>query len=386
MVLALLSACGRFGFHDLPPPPDVDAATTPDAPDPTLHVSVTADRMAGPPTLTSIGDLPSGTAGLSLREALTIAANHPGPDLVVFDPAVFPVATPVTLALGAELVIAGDATTLDATGAGVVLAPGAGFAGALVRVTGADDIVDGLTLQQGDLGIAATGVTGLIVRHVHAIDTVGEAVRLESVANVTVEDTRIDHAGPAPIRVVSSIDTTIQRTFVALAAKTGVVYGVRIESSLRIHVLANTLDPGTAWMVSLDNSSDNEVVGNIIDGGDTGIALTGTSDRNYLFRNVVIAPAADSIYLDSTTHDNTALNNTFYLAPDITDDGMNTTAANNLLSASSADFVAPDSYDFHLGAGSTAIDAATDVGQDMLPDAPTRYLGAGPDLGAVESY
>lgn len=381
LVFALIAGCGRLGFEDLRTAPDAA-----DPMDPTLRVSVEVDRMAGPPTLSSLDQLSPGTLGLSLREALTIATNRAGPDRIVFDPGVFAPTTPVTVALGSTLVLGDDATTLDATGAGVVLGPGAGFSGALLRVTGNGDELIGLTLQQGDIGISALGVTGLAIRLVHALDTVGEAVRLENVAQVTVEDSRIDHAGPAPIHIITSTDTIVQRTFVALAAKTGTVYGVRVEGSQRIHVVDCTIDPGTAWMISLDASSDNEVIGNIVDGGDTGITLTGGSNRNHLFRNVVMAPNTDSVYVDGQSNDNIVENNTFYMIADITDEGVNTVARNNLVSANVTDFVAPAGYDFHLVAGSASIDAATDVAQDMLPDAPARFLGAAPDLGAVESY
>lgn len=41
--------------------------------------------------------------------------------------------------------------------------------------------------------------------------------------------------------------------------------------------------------------------------------------------------------------------------------------------------------DFTLVPGSESIDAGDDLGYDCEPDAPGLYLGAAPDLGAVES-
>jgi hypothetical protein len=40
----------------------------------------------------------------------------------------------------------------------------------------------------------------------------------------------------------------------------------------------------------------------------------------------------------------------------------------------------------HLVDGAPAIDGGTDLGLDMLPDQPARFLGSAPDLGAVESH
>ena len=381
-IVLLLAGCGRFGFND-----QVGGDASVDAvPDTALHVTITSDRMAGPSTLASIDELPAGTVGLSIREALAIANNHVGPDRVVFDPQVFPTSAPISLVLDSALVVGDTATVLDASTAGVTLVPRAGLAGPLANVTGTDGTVDGLVFQGGDVAISAIGVTGLVIRRVHALDTIGDAFHLDNVANATIEDSRVDRAGPAPIHISASTDSTVQRTFVALAAKTGTVYGVRVEQSSRIHLVDNTVDPGTAWMISLQGTVDSEVIGNVIDGGDSGIVLTGTSDRNLVFRNVVMAPAYDSVYLDATAHDNVVLNNTFFMASNVTDAGLNTSAKNNLVSVTAADFVAPAAYDFHLAAGNPAVDAAADVGQDMLPASAARFLGAGPDLGAVESY
>src|SRR5882672_10086614 len=96
--LVLLAGCGRLGF---PPAPAPDGL-----PDLTLRVSITDDRLAGSTTMASRAELPAGTIGLSLREALVIAANNPGPDRVTFDPSAFAAGTPAMIAVGAPLEVA----------------------------------------------------------------------------------------------------------------------------------------------------------------------------------------------------------------------------------------------------------------------------------------
>jgi hypothetical protein len=296
---------------------------------------------------------------------------------------VFPVSGPVTIPLTATLTIAGD-TTIDATGAGVVLGPPP--AETAIAVAGDGVALTGFAIAAGGVGIHATGVANLTIASVNVTGTSVSAFELDSTTSSTIQDSRIDDAGPAPILVTDGMDVIVQRTFVKLANKVGTVYGIRAIRGSAIHILDNTVDPGTAWMISMDSTTASEIVGNICDGAETGIALINASGI-MVFRNVVTMPSTDSVYVDPMSSNNTVLNNTFYMAGDVTDDSStNLTAMNNLVSVDVHDFVDPSTYDFHLVAGSPSIDAAMDVGQDMLPDQPARFLGKGPDLGAVESF
>ena len=373
LALVTLVGCGRLGFADQPPadgaPPSTD-----------LVVDVATDRLAGGPTIASLADLPPSTQGLSLREALTIAANRAGPDLVRFS-----FATPTTITIASELVVAAD-TALDATGNTVTIAPAAAYTGALLHVTGDNAAISSLALSGGADAVRAVSVANLTLKSLSLATPTGDGIHLESCTHCEIDDCRVDHAAGEPVLVRTSSDLFVRRAFVALASKAGTLHGIEVESSSQIHILDSIIDPGTAWMIDLQDTTDSEITGNVIDGADTGITLFGTTARIAIFRNVVTNPAQDSIYVDASVTDTTITNNTFYNAPDITNNGVNTTEVNTLLSTNAADFVAPATYDFHLVAGSTSIDAATDVGQDMLPDSPARYLGAGPDLGAVESF
>lgn len=226
----------------------------------------------------------------------------------------------------------------------------------------------------------------MTVRHVTIRSSSSDGIQIDVGSRIVIEDSRIEDTGGDPMFLYAINDIEVQRNFVALRTKMGSVHGLWLEEVNRGHIIDNVIDPGQAFLLLLSNSSDIEVIGNILDRGDTGIAIVGNSQRNLVFRNVVISPTYDSVYLDSYASNNTIVNNTFYQAANIVDGGMNTMAANNLISSNLGDFVQSTIYDFHLVAGHPAIDAATDLGLDMLPDDPARYLGARPDTGAVESY
>ena len=375
-----LVACGRLGFDPTPGGGD-DAGGGDDS----LVVSITGDRMAGPTTIAALADLPTGTMGLSLREALAIAANRPGPDVIRFDARTLPPGT--TIAVGAELVVDGAGTQIAAANLGLIIAGKPGYTGALLRVTGDDAVIDGLELTAGGTAVDAFAVTGLALRHLVVHDTTGDAIHIDGCSQLTLEDSRIERVGGTPVLVRVTRDATLQRNFVSLTNKAARIAGVDLQGVTRVHVLGNTIDPGNAYLVSLTDSSDNEIVGNILDRGDTGVTLFGDSHRNLVFRNVVVSPASDSIYIDPAATNNTIVNNTFYMSTNaIVDNSTGTVDKNNLVSSNASDFVHATLYDFHLVAGCPAIDGGADLGLDMLPDRAERFLGNAPDLGGVESY
>jgi parallel beta-helix repeat protein len=384
LVLVACGACGRFGFDpraapDAQDPQDADESTT------RLIVTLAEDRMAGPPTMSSLADLAPGSVGLSLREALTIANHRPGSDVVAFDPAALPAGS--TILINSALVVGGDGTRIDAKGA-IAVGAATGYAGALIQVNGTGAVLDGLTLRGGTFGIQALAVGGITIRGLTIQDTLDHAIQLDSCSQVVVEDNRIERAGGDSLHLYSTTEALVQRNFVVLGAKTGTIAGFALEDVNRSRFLDNIIDPGEAHLIRLTNSSDNEIVGNILDRGESGIVLRGASNGNFVFRNVVTAPIYDSVFIEAPGANNKIINNTFYEASDVVDGGTGTMAVNNLVSDNSADFVdpKPPAYNFHLVAGHAAIDTGADLGLDMLPAAPERFLGSKPDTGAVESY
>ena len=384
--LVVLAGCGRIGFD----PYDRFLVTT------------ALDRLAVPPGIASIDDLPAELDDLSLREALAIAANHPGPDRIEFDPDVFP----ATIALDSPLDVRGPDTTIDGTGRGVTVELAAGFDGTLFELGDRTRLV-GLILHGGtaprvDIDSAsnvevvgndftAPGSTAIrinnardvVLRTGTFVDTTGTAIVLDRATGITIDGVFITGALGDPIAATDSSNLVIQDTTIVIAPTGGSGRGVVFTRVTRSQILDNLIDPGPARLISLEDSSNNEIVGNILDRGDVGIGLFGASNANLVLRNVIAANVSEAMYIAATAGGNRILHNTLYMTSEIVDGAADTELANNLEAAQG--FVDPDTYDFRLAPGNPAIDAATDLGLDLLPDQPERFLGAAPDLGAVET-
>jgi len=384
--LVVLAGCGRIGFD----PRDRFLVTT------------AVDRLAVPPGIASIDDLPAELVDLSLREALVIAANHPGPDRIEFAPDVFP----ATIAVGSELDVRGPDTTIDGTGRDVTVELAAGFDGSLFRLRDRTRLV-GLILHGGaaprvDIDSAsgvevvgndftAPGATAIRINNARGvtlhtgtiIDPTGSAIVLDRTVDVTIDAMFITGALGDPIEAIDSSDLTIRDNTIVIAPTGGSGRGVVFTRVTGSQIVDNLIDPGPARLISLEDSSNNEIVGNILDRGDVGIGLFGASNANLVLRNVIAANVGEAMYIGAAAGGNRILHNTLYMTSAIVDGAVDTELANNLEAAQG--FVNPDVYDFRLVPGNPAIDAATDLGLDLLPDLPARFLGAAPDLGAVET-
>ena len=186
-----------------------------------------------------------------------------------------------------------------------------------------------------------------------------------------------------PIFAIDTSDLTIRDCTIIISDKT-LGRGLRLENTSRSLIIDNLVDPGPAQLISMQDSSDNEIIGNVLDGGNVGIALFGASSRNLIFRNVIMGSTDEAMFVDATAVTNRILNTTLFNAAAISDSAPDTQIANTLDAATG--FVAPVTYDFRLVPGNPSIDQGTDLGLDMLPDSPERFLGVAPDLGAVESF
>jgi len=384
--LVVLAGCGRIEFDPMD----------------RMIVTTALDRLAVPGSIASVDDLPDGLDGLSLREALVIAANHPGPDRIGFDPAVFP----ATIAVGSVLDVRGTDTTIDGTGQDVVVEPAAGYDGSLfemgdgTRLVGM--ILHGGTAPRVDIDAAANvelvgndfvppGSTAVRIYNsrdvrLHTgtiVDPAGSAIVVERAVDITIDAMFITGVLGDPIEAIDSTGVLVERNMVVIAPIGGSGRGVVFTRVTGSKILDNVIDPGPARLISFEDSSNNEIVGNILDRGDVGIGLFGTSTGNLVLRNVIAANVSEAMFIDASASANRILHNTLYMTSSIVDGAPDTELANNL--EASNGFVDPDTYDFRLAPGNPAIDAATDLGLDLLPDQPARFLGAAPDLGAVET-
>jgi len=388
----------------------------------TWTVSVLEDRQ---------GDPQGDDQGLSLREALLIAAQSDGSDLIRFDPATYPPENPTMLQLDRALPSVRDqGTTLDGSGAGVVIDGGDADFGFL-ELFSDQAVVRGLTLRgfgatvlyvHGGEGItiadnlfeAATGhaihvsdaaqveiVDNVVERpaqdalHLEGlrdseissnsmVDIGASALWLERSESVVVADNTAKRTAANAFEVRDSTDIELLRNSVLLEDKA--VRGMVLRAVTATRVADNFIDPGSEWMLVLIDASYNIVERNLIEGGDAGIVLEGDSDNNLLFQNVITSCAYDGVYLHSGADDNVVVHNTTHACPSGVVGELGTSQVQNNLRADDDGFVDAAAYDFTLVPDSEHIDVGEDLGLDLLPDRPELFLGAAPDLGAVESY
>jgi hypothetical protein len=391
-LLLFAVGCGRLNFDE------TDA----------LVVSTTQDRLAGPPTMTSVDEVQADD--LSLREALAIAANREGDDLILFSDAVFPVDARATITLGSALEVAGNNTHVDGRGRGVVIEAPANLDVSQLHITGNSIALFGLTIRGGmQARIHVDNVAtpridtvrfdppgGTAVRVVGSQDVAlvdlvieqpaGNGIEIANCTNLNVKGVTIEQPRDLAIAAMLSTELDIHSSTITLD-KTATNPGVLFVDVDRSKIRDNVIDPGPVRLISLESSSGNEITGNILDGGNVGIGLFGDSLANLVFRNVIMFADNEAMFIDAIALGNRVLHNTLFMnSSGISNDAPDTEITNTLETSNADEFVDPLLYDFKLVAESTSIDAATDTGLDLLPGDPSqRFLGAAPDLGAVES-
>ncbi len=386
-LMFVVAACGRVDFD----PADA------------FFVTTTMDRLAGPASMTSVDEVTE--PGLSLREALTIAGNRDGAQTILFDSKVFPASAPATIMLDSTLEVAGEGTRIDARNRGVALETADG---PLLRFTGDGQALLGATviggtgpriLLQGtsDARIESTafpapGATAVAVINARDGALIGlvigqptaDAIKLDHTTGLELAALSIDRPDGFQIFAESCANLDIHDSTLTLD-KTATNPGIRLEETNDSNIHDNLIDPGPVQLISLESSANNVIEANILDGGSASITLFGTSTDNLVMRNVMIGASDEPMFIDAPATGNRVINNTLYMTGGISDDAPDTQIENTLSSDLPSDFVDPDAYDFRLSADNPAIDAGVDTGLDLLPDSAERFLGAAPDLGAVET-
>jgi hypothetical protein len=371
-IVVSCAACGRVGYesrygHE-------------------LLVSVTLDRMALPAGATSPDELEPGASGLSFREALVIAANSPGADVIDFDPSMFSDGAPGVIELTSPLPPVSDAgTVIDVPRGSVIIDATNAGGGPILLVSGDFSRIEGLTIRNAPAdGFEVTGEYVELWSN-DVLDAGGRAVFMHDCVGTYFKYGQIERAGDTLLHVERCNDVHINwNTFVV--GDKGALRGVYLLETNDSLVHDNLLDPGPARMVDLYASSRNEISNNVCDGAHACVAIEGDSHENRVLFNAAMAMLHDGFFIGAAATDNTVVHNT---ALECTNGFVFEAAVvegNNLTSQSRADFVDPAAYDFHLAPGSAAIDAGEDLGYDLVvDDAERTFLGAAPDLGAIET-
>jgi len=322
-----------------------------------LTVTTSADEVDSGAT----SDAPLGT-GLSLREALLLAAQNPGPDVIRF-------AEPMTISIPDTLFISGqDTYVIGAPGVVIDGSPGNGYC---VEIDGVNGHMSGLTVQNcGSYAVFVKGVDAEISSNVlrtgsdgvlnHGVGTSLRNNELygysgrpgQSTTPIVVVGNRFHDNGDGLLFTSGASGSIFARNTVWKHSINGVQAGA---SSSRIAFWNNTFaDSGET-------------------GGDAAIRLaTNSADidvrNNIFYRNTLALGGRDSAM--------GALDYNLYF-----ENGVD---CDNCTPGSSALFQNPlltfDGSTYQLAPSSPAIDSGTVIESDELGG----YLGAEPDLGAVE--
>lgn len=365
ILLALVLSCACDGR-----PPDPNR----------LVVNTTEDRMAGTPDLASPDDLPSGI--LSLREAITIANNRPDGQLIVFDARVFPSEAPAVITLLSPLPALTDPHT-HLNGEDRVVLDGRALSAPVLVAMGDITRISRLTIADaGGDAIELRGAFSPRVERVTILRPAGHAVVAMDCTEPQVRGSHFEQPGGSFVVIQRSPSAWVEESvFLRGSADAGVL----IEGAEESVVAQNFIGPGDGPLVVVDSSV--EVAYNVLEGGGAGVIISGPSRGSTVFRNVVIGSAVGISTAPAAT-ETTIVHNTIYECPTPFDDAASDTFnANNLLYGVSGDFVDVAAYDFTLVPTSPHVDAGEDIGWDALGgDDERRFLGAGFDLGAVESH
>lgn len=367
IVLLLISGCGRVGYESRW--------------DHILVVDVAEDRLAGPTSIRSPGDVEG--EGLSFREALHIAANDVGTDLIVLAPemggAVVALGSDLPPIEGDDVEVRGEGLSLDASAT----------SGPVLVVRGDRVIVQGLTIVNapGD-AIVVEDCESPQIWFNTIVEPAGRGIVVTGSNNAWVKANDIRLAGGDLVFVADSSNVHFAYNTLVIGDK-GAQRGSRFERVTDSVLCHNLIDPGAARLIDLFESSRNQICDNVLDRGDAGVVLEGASHDNVVFQNRIIASNYDGVYVSWEATGNTVVHNTMLrCSTPLVNEAADTIEGNNLGTNDDALFVAPGppEYDFTLVAGSAYIDAGEDLGFDLLPDDEATFLGAAPDVGAIESY
>jgi hypothetical protein len=259
---------------------------------------------------------------MTLRAAIGSANSSAGPDVITFDPSVFPAGAPATIALASALPVAdgGDGLTIDGSGAGVIVDGSAHFdteaglriqsqAESLSDVTLRDFTVrgflgDGISVCGGGPPACEGSVTRFEATGVESTGNGGNGVAIAggAVSDVRLEDCSASMNSDYGVLVESSFDATDIQV-VGCAADGNGEWGLFVQS------MGNIIDFGLTDSSVHNNGglgayldSVEETIRPVIDN----VEATGNGQMGIGFS--AAGPLRELMFVDSTVDGNGSLN------------------------------------------------------------------------------
>jgi len=398
----------------------------------TLVVSTLVDELDGGEGIVTIAEA-GGVADLSLREAIILANNWIGPNVISFSPQVFPPAGEATIYLGSAFdgqgplpLIRDAATEIDGAGAGVVLDGGRhpfpANTGALTF--NADDcavrditirnynspggacvynrdedrlLVSGCTLQNcGGLdsgaGVVISGSSSgnLIVGN--SVSNSHRAILTSDTSNSVIDSNVLSSKGQDCVKLdLESNANTVIDNWIFGCGDSGIELSSDSNSAL---IIGNRIYDCDAAAIVIGGGCDNvELVFNTAVASGRGMVVHG---GDAVLRNNIVAHNNSSGIELGAEVEVTADHNLFF-----DNDGDGLSGSNAIMAETEpdagvyealplapSDVVAdPMLVDLPGGVmtpGPAAVDVGMDLGYDRNGQAPGLFNGLAPDLGAVE--
>jgi hypothetical protein len=232
------------------------------------------------------------------------------------------------------------------------------------------------------------------------------------IEGVGITANRVERAGWDGIQLSSApLDANVSGNTVedfGLEARFGQQQGIQIGSGTTGWVDGNVIKDGTGNGIEMHGLGDNFIVNNLIvrpDGRGVYLGNWGAEPGKgfFLFNNTIIEPGSHGIQMLNVDGTGNAAYNNLIVGPDriagtspevciSVGSGVDWTASNNLCADDPAEeaavlFVNAAADDYHLQAGSTAVDAGLDLTAEGVTEdleGTTRPQGAAFDAGAYE--
>lgn len=381
-----------------------------------LVVTTLVDELDGPPTMTSLAEA-GGPNDLSLREAIVLANNVAGPDVITLSPGLAPGTievgsgpagfVPLPPFLDHELTLDGDDQLTIRGGTRAWVQEPGGRGDDLISMEATLGTVRRVRLEQA-LGASADCLLIRSPRNtVEQVDFAtceDKAIQIENTSDVLIRDVTT-RGGTYGVRVLESVGVTLLRVYAREHAEacfeTNDNSGLEILDSRgerclhglysfgeSIVLVGNRFVDTVSSAVVLRGGTQRIVAFNTLARATTGLALDGTV-TSALVRNNIFAFTSEPGIAAASTVVLTEEHNLFFDNQGDGGSGAGAITVDGAPQTTATTSVIADPLFFDAGAGdftpgASVVDQGVDVGFDRNGAAAGNFNGAAPDIGHVE--